>query len=64
MLPPGDGLPLLGDFGEARLGDEEHNEGNLKTNWDYKVNIWSVGMLDWDIVGSHTLVQGKNADGI
>lgn len=75
MLPPGDGLPLLNDFGEARLGDEEHNEDImpnayrapeviLKTNWDYKVDIWNVGMLAWNIVWSHTLVHGKNADGI
>lgn len=25
-LPSGDGLPLLTDFGEARLGDEPHSE--------------------------------------
>lgn len=55
-FPPGDGLPLLSDFGEARLGDEEHNEYImpdpyrapeviLRANWDYKVDIWSVAMV-------------------
>ncbi|GFN20294.1 U4/U6 small nuclear ribonucleoprotein PRP4 [Aspergillus tubingensis] len=59
-FPPGDGLPLLSDFGEARLGDEEHNEDImpdpyeapeviLRANWDYKVDIWSVAMVAWDI---------------
>lgn len=55
-FPPGDGLPLLSDFGEARLGDEEHNEDImpdpyrapeviLRANWDYKVDIWIVAMV-------------------
>lgn len=55
-FPPGDGLPLFSDFGEARLGDEEHNEDImpdpyrapeviLRANWDYKVDIWSVAMV-------------------
>ncbi|OGM43262.1 hypothetical protein ABOM_008629 [Aspergillus bombycis] len=74
-FPPGDGLPLLSDFGEARFGDEEHNEDImpnpyrapeviLKSNWDYKVDIWNVGMVAWDIVSSATLVDGKNPDGV
>lgn len=55
-FPAGDGLPLLGDFGEARFGDEENigdimpdyyraPEVILKSNWDYKVDIWSVAMI-------------------
>ncbi|OJI84529.1 hypothetical protein ASPTUDRAFT_56425 [Aspergillus tubingensis CBS 134.48] len=74
-FPPGDGLPLLSDFGEARLGDEEHNEDImpdpygapeviLRANWDYKVDIWSVAMVAWDIVSLSTLIRGRNSDGI
>lgn len=56
LLLPSNGLPLLSDFGEARFGDEEHNEDImpnvyrapevvLKMNWDYKVDIWNVAMM-------------------
>ncbi|QMW26721.1 hypothetical protein G4B84_001966 [Aspergillus flavus NRRL3357] len=74
-FPAGDGLPLLGDFGEARFGDEENigdimpdyyraPEVILKSNWDYKVDIWSVAMIAWDIVSSQTLIRGETRDGI
>ncbi|ODM15715.1 hypothetical protein SI65_08949 [Aspergillus cristatus] len=64
---PSNGLPLLSDFGEARFGDEKHDEDImpnvyrapeviLKTNWGYKVDIWNIAMLAWDIVSSHTLI--------
>ncbi|KAF7620965.1 hypothetical protein AFLA_006258 [Aspergillus flavus NRRL3357] len=74
FLPKG-GLPILADFGEARLGDQEHNEDImpnvyraleviLRSNWGYKVDIWSVAMVAWDIVSSRTLINGRNPDGI
>ncbi|KAJ5559284.1 hypothetical protein N7535_009512 [Penicillium sp. DV-2018c] len=74
FLPRG-GLPILVDFGEARVGDKEHNddimpnayrapEVILRSSWDYKVDIWNVAMVAWDIVSSHTLVNGKNPDNI
>ncbi|KAE8138748.1 kinase-like domain-containing protein [Aspergillus pseudotamarii] len=74
-FPAGDGLPLLGDFGEARFGDQENSgdimpdyyrapEVILKSNWDYKVDIWSVAMVAWDIVSSQTLIKGEIRDGI
>ena len=55
-FPAGDGLPLLCDLGEARFSEEEQCEKImpdyyrapeviLKSNWDYKVDIWSVGMV-------------------
>lgn len=55
FLPRG-GLPLLADFGEARLGDKEHNddimpnvyrapEVILRSSWGYKVDIWNVAMV-------------------
>ncbi|KAB8223030.1 kinase-like domain-containing protein [Aspergillus novoparasiticus] len=74
-FPAGDGLPLLGDFGEARFGDEESigdimpdyyraPEVILKSNWDYTVDIWSVAMIAWDIVSSQTLIRSETRDGI
>lgn len=55
FLSPG-GLPILADFGEARLGDKEHNgdimpnvyrapEVILRSSWDYKVDIWNIAMV-------------------
>ncbi|KAE8308394.1 kinase-like domain-containing protein [Aspergillus transmontanensis] len=64
-FPTGDGLPLLGDFGEARLGDEE-NIGDIMPDY-YRapeVDIWSVAMIAWDIVSSQTLIKGEARDGI
>ncbi|PYI01188.1 U4/U6 small nuclear ribonucleo protein PRP4 [Aspergillus sclerotiicarbonarius CBS 121057] len=74
-FPPGDGLPLLSDFGEARFSNEKHNEDImpnpyrapeviLRASWDYKVDIWNVAMVAWDIVSSSTLIKGRNPDGI
>ncbi|QMW28930.1 hypothetical protein G4B84_004265, partial [Aspergillus flavus NRRL3357] len=74
-FPPGDGLPLLSDFGEAQLGDQPHSEDImpnpyrapeviLKSNWGYKVDIWNVAMVAWDIVSTFTLIDGKNPDGV
>jgi hypothetical protein len=56
LLLPSNRLPLLSDFGEARFGDEEHNEDImpnvyrasevvLKINWDYEVDIWNVAVM-------------------
>ncbi|GLA81298.1 hypothetical protein AtubIFM56815_004942 [Aspergillus tubingensis] len=72
-FPAGDGLPLLGDLGAARFAVEEQcddimpdyyraPEVILKSNWDYKVDIWSVGMVAWDIVSPKTIIQGKIVD--
>ncbi|KAE8334014.1 kinase-like domain-containing protein [Aspergillus sergii] len=74
-FPPGDGLPLLSDFGEARFGDQPHSEDImpnpyrapeviLKSSWSYKVDIWNVAMVAWDIVSTSTLIDGKNPDGV
>ncbi|OJZ91030.1 hypothetical protein ASPFODRAFT_78077 [Aspergillus luchuensis CBS 106.47] len=72
-FPAGDGLPLLGDLGEARFAEEEQcdnimpdyyraPEVILKSHWDYKVDIWSVGMVAWDIVSPKTIIDGKIVD--
>lgn len=55
FLPKG-GLPVLADFGEARLGDQEHNEDImpnvyrapeviLRSSWNHKVDIWNIAMV-------------------
>ncbi|OQE14604.1 hypothetical protein PENSTE_c034G08243 [Penicillium steckii] len=72
---PRPGLPLLGDFGEARFGDLEHTddimpnayrvpEVILRSSWGYKVDTWSVGMIAWRLVCSGGLTNGINEDGI
>lgn len=33
ILPGTGGLPLLSDFGEARFGDEEHNEDVMPNSY-------------------------------
>ncbi|KAJ5239206.1 kinase-like domain-containing protein [Penicillium chermesinum] len=74
FLPRG-GLPVLADFGEARFGDKEHDddimpnvyrapEVILRSSWDYKVDIWNVAMVAWDIISPRTLISGKNTDGV
>ena len=50
------GLPLVCDFGDARFGDQEHDdlimpgpyrapEVVMQTKWNYAVDIWSFGMV-------------------
>ncbi|KAJ5569974.1 protein kinase domain protein [Penicillium hispanicum] len=36
----------------------------LRSSWGYKVDVWNVAMVAWDIVSSRTLINGKNPDGI
>ncbi|RAH82717.1 CMGC protein kinase [Aspergillus japonicus CBS 114.51] len=74
-FPPGDGLPLLSDFGEARLSNKQYTEDImpnphrapeviLRARWDYKVDIWNIAMVAWDIVSSSTIINGRNPEGI
>ncbi|KAM3549902.1 hypothetical protein ARSEF4850_008610 [Beauveria asiatica] len=39
------GPPVLCDFGSAVFGDAQ----NIETPWDYKIDIWNVGCMIWDI---------------
>jgi hypothetical protein len=50
------GTPVLCDLGEARLGTDQQQGDNmphiyrapeviLNMTWDYKVDIWNVGMV-------------------
>ncbi|GKZ93601.1 hypothetical protein AnigIFM59636_006676 [Aspergillus niger] len=75
IVIPGNGLPLLSDFGEARFSEEEHDEDImpnlyrapevvLKMKWDNKVDVWSIALMAWDMVCSQTLFDGRNSDGL
>lgn len=55
-LPKVFGLPILGDFGEARDGRKDHDadiqpemyrapEVILEHNWTYSVDIWNLGVM-------------------
>ncbi|OSC97370.1 putative CDK4/6 [Trametes coccinea BRFM310] len=62
------GRPVLSDFGEARFGQESYTgviqpvpyrapEVMFGTSWDAKVDIWSVGVMMWDIVEGKPLIR-------
>ena len=70
--PKSYGYPVLCDFGEARIGDIEHNddiqpevyrapEVILEMNWTYSVDIWNVGVMVrlrlYDPQPSHVLID-------
>ncbi|WEW61242.1 hypothetical protein PRK78_006732 [Emydomyces testavorans] len=68
------GLPLLSDFGEARIGSGEH-EGLIQPNqyrapevllgmkWTSKVDIWNIGVMIWSLFEDHLLFDGAGPDG-
>ncbi|KAK4983622.1 hypothetical protein LTR50_007105 [Elasticomyces elasticus] len=71
-LPLTFGPPVLCDLGEARLGDEEHQddimpdvyrapEVILGMKWSYKVDIWNVAMVVWDLFEHDHLFRGRHA---
>ncbi|KAE8140333.1 kinase-like protein [Aspergillus pseudotamarii] len=68
------GTPVLCDFGEARIGTENHAEDImpdvyrapeviLQIPWNYKVDIWNVGVLTWDLFEGQQLFQARDAQG-
>ena len=67
FLPRG-GLPVLADFGEARLGNGEHSddimpnvyrapEVMLRSSWSYKVDLWNVAMVVSRVVSSYVITR-------
>ncbi|EGX91066.1 Protein kinase-like domain [Cordyceps militaris CM01] len=65
---PGEiGPPVLCDFGSAVFGHVEHldvcvqphiyraPEVTLEASWDYKIDIWNVGCMIWDIFEGNQL---------
>ncbi|UZP32334.1 hypothetical protein NXS19_000150 [Fusarium pseudograminearum] len=63
------GPPVLCDFGSAVLRDSENvecvqpnvyrsPEVTLEASWDYKIDIWNVGCMVWDIFEGNQLFHG------
>ncbi|KAJ8125148.1 hypothetical protein O1611_g8491 [Lasiodiplodia mahajangana] len=63
------GPPVLCDFGSAVFGDCQHlecvqpnvyraPEVTLEASWDYKIDIWNVGCMVWDIYEGKQLFYG------
>ncbi|EAW16922.1 putative protein kinase [Aspergillus fischeri NRRL 181] len=72
-LPISYGTPVLCDLGEARLGTEKQQgdimpdiyrapEVILDMSWDYKVDIWNVGMVIWDLFERRHLFKARNPE--
>ncbi|KAK1143748.1 hypothetical protein N8T08_006149 [Aspergillus melleus] len=73
-LPISFGTPVLCDLGEARIGTD-HQQGDimpdiyrapeviLDMTWDYKVDIWNVGMVIWDLFEHRHLFRARNPEG-
>ncbi|KAH6715832.1 kinase-like domain-containing protein [Leptodontidium sp. MPI-SDFR-AT-0119] len=68
------GNSVLGDFGSAVRGDVERNhdacpefyrapEIMIKTAWSYPVDIWTVGIMIWDLFEGRFLFRGQDPDG-
>ncbi|KAL4959021.1 kinase-like domain-containing protein [Aspergillus stella-maris] len=73
-VQPGNMVPsVLVDFGSAVFGDGEHTE-DIQPNhyrapevilgvpWDYKVDIWNVGCMIWDIFQGESLFTGYDPE--
>ncbi|KAJ5848441.1 hypothetical protein N7455_012398 [Penicillium solitum] len=67
------GAPILGDFGSAVMGDEQHSEDIqpdiyqapeviLQVPWSYSVDIWSVGCVIWNLYEGGSLFSGQDPE--
>ncbi|KAI6754037.1 hypothetical protein HG530_013213 [Fusarium avenaceum] len=74
LMRPKPGPMLLSDFGEARTGPGPHAgdimpiqyrapETIMCIAWSYPVDIWSVGLTAWDLLGPKRLFTAKDSDG-
>ncbi|GLA50073.1 hypothetical protein AnigIFM63604_006092 [Aspergillus niger] len=65
--------PILCDFGSAVPGDIEHSEDIqpdiyrapeviLEAPWGYKVDIWNVGCMIWDVFEGGSLFTGYDPE--
>ncbi|KAL3469759.1 kinase-like domain-containing protein [Aspergillus californicus] len=73
-LPMSYRKPVLCDLGEARMGTDQQ-QGDilpdiyrapkviLNMTWDYKVDIWNVGMVIWDLFEHHHLFRARDPEG-
>ncbi|KAL3495112.1 kinase-like protein [Aspergillus germanicus] len=69
-----EGPMLLSDYDEARIGPGPHGgdimpleyrspETLLYVGWSYPVDIWSVGLTAWDLLGNKRLFTTRGTDG-
>ncbi|EZG08045.1 CMGC/SRPK protein kinase [Trichophyton rubrum CBS 735.88] len=74
LSKPKEGPMLLSDFGEARLGPGPHPgdimpleyrapETLLYVTWSYPVDVWSVGLTAWDLLGLERPFTARDVDG-
>ncbi|KAI1908253.1 hypothetical protein LOZ12_005457 [Ophidiomyces ophidiicola] len=74
LVRPDVGPMLLSDFGEARIGPGPHSgdimpleyrapETLFCIDWNYPVDIWSVGLTAWDLFESKRLFTARDEDG-
>ncbi|KAI8725372.1 Protein kinase domain-containing protein [Fusarium sp. LHS14.1] len=72
-MPKTWGAPVLCDFGSAVAGDIEHTEDIqpdiyrapeviLEAPWSYRVDIWNIGCLIWDLFESGHLFTGRDPE--
>ncbi|KAI1125820.1 serine threonine protein kinase, CMGC group [Nemania abortiva] len=72
-MPKRWGAPVLCDFGSAVYGDEEHREDVqpdvyrapeviLGAPWTYKIDIWNVGCMVWDLFEGGHLFTGQDPE--
>ncbi|KAK2871640.1 hypothetical protein FQN49_002976 [Arthroderma sp. PD_2] len=73
LTKPKVGPMLLSDFGETRIGPGPHGgdimplefrapEVLLYVGWSYPVDIWSVGLTAWDLLGSKRLFTARDEE--
>ncbi|KAK5709190.1 hypothetical protein LTR17_020014 [Elasticomyces elasticus] len=74
-MPLTNGLPVISDLGEARLaGDKPHHglvmpsvyrapEVILGMSWSYPIDIWSFGMMAWDLSEPRRLFRVQDSQG-
>lgn len=64
LMPRSPGLPVLCDFGEARVGSHKHSgdimpgimrapDVILGMDWDCKVDIWAIGIMVSVLLNQH-----------
>ncbi|KAG5304310.1 protein kinase [Histoplasma capsulatum G186AR] len=74
-VPGTETLPIITDFGEARLVSKTRKEESIMPDvyrapeailwmeWNDKVDIWNVAVLLWDLVSKRHLFDGRDSEG-
>ncbi|OBT52082.1 hypothetical protein VE04_07674 [Pseudogymnoascus sp. 24MN13] len=69
------GRPVITDFGEARIGQQTYDddiqpfqyrasEVIMGMPWSYKVDIWNVGVMIWDLFEDKNMFNTRGPDGV